>query len=231
MFQALGHLIEGAGKLTQFVSPAGHARARAEIARAQPRAGFYQAPNRADDQELAANPAEQENKAGGNPQPGQVFDQSAVRFGKEDLSGDTQYADHVSSHERTAGGREVIKDGNTLRAHYLHDTAFSSQEGLEKRPFWQGFANNPLFWRGITHEDRAIAIDFGPGGPLRQLHLERIIRTVDPIQIQRGKNDGLDLSRGIENRIAQIEAGLAANAADLVVANGQGTRGKRALEE
>ena len=99
MFQGLGHLIEGAGELAQFISPMGHARARAEIARGQPRAGFDQGPNRAQDQQVAADPAEHEGKAGGNPQPGQVFGQPAVRFGKENLLGDAENGDDVAGNQ------------------------------------------------------------------------------------------------------------------------------------
>src|ERR1019366_5116883 len=47
---------------------------------------------------------------------------------KSTFLGILQDANHVSSHERAAGGREVIANGNTLRVHHLHDTAFSSQE-------------------------------------------------------------------------------------------------------
>ena len=74
----------------------------------------------------------------------------------------------------------------------------------------------------MTNEDRPVGVDPGPGGPFGQQLLERIIRTVQPGQIQRGEDHGLDLAEWIENRVAKIDGARAGNAAGLIVANGKG---------
>ena len=231
MFQGLGHLIEGAGKLAQFISPVGQSRACAKIARGQPRAGFHQGPNRTQDQQVAADPAEHKSKAGGNPQPGQAFGQPAIRFGKENLPGDAaENGDHVVGNELAAHGGERMITGNSIRRHRLHHAVILTEDGFQKR-FFRKRPADPFFRRGITNQNFSGAVNLGPRRSFGQLRRQRGIETADPVQIQRGKDHRLDLPVGIKNRITEIDGGLAGRLSVREIANREGARCERAAEK
>ena len=80
---------------------------------------------------------------------------------------------------------------------------------------------NPSPLVRVARQDRAVAVDHGEHRSRRQSRLAS--QFVEPGQVERGENHRTDMARVVEHRIAEIDGGLAGDAPDLILADGEVT--------
>ena len=95
-----------------------------------------------------------------------------------------------------------------------------SQNGVQDERLRHELAN-PFPLVRVARQDRAVAVDHGEHCSRRQSCLPS--QFVEPGQVERGENHRTDMARVVEHRIAEIDGGLAGDAPDLILADGEVT--------
>ena len=91
----------------------------------------------------------------------------------------------------------------------------------------------PIHFSGdrITHQNSSGAIHLSPRRACGQLRRQGRLETADPVQIQRGEDDRLNLPDGIKNRITETDSGLADRLRVRKIANREGTSFEHAAKK
>ena len=123
---------------------------------------------------------------------------------------------------RTAAERCERKEArDAVRARSLgRAVPLLSQNGFQDERLRHELAN-PFPVVRVARQDRAVAVDHGEHRSRRQSRLAS--QFVEPGQVERGENHGTDMARVVEDRIAEIDGGLAGDAPDLILADGEVT--------
>src|SRR5262249_26968653 len=99
-----------------------------------------------------------------------------------------------------------------------HAVALLSQNGVQDGRLRHELAN-PFPLVRVARQDRAVAVDHGEQ---RSRPWSRLAsQCAEPGQVERGEDYGTDIAGVVEHRIAEINGGLAGDATDLILADGE----------
>ena len=202
-FQRLGHLIEGAGELAQLSLPVGKPAAHAQLPACDSFRRSNEGLDLAHDKQISTHPGGGKREAGNERERHKIAYENPVRAGKRDSGRNAnnyvcvRALRGLTERRKRKEARDAVLTPTLGRA-----VTLLTRNSVEDERLRQGFTY-PFCLVRETGQDRAVPVDHSKHRPRRQSHSGG--QFVEPGQIKRGEEHGLDMTP-VEDGMAAIVA-------------------------